>query len=339
MDLASNSIFNYKAGIATVLIHAGYVVFEIVPAIWIARQFGRSIQAQSLVMEHLGSAAEEIDSATTQVSASSNSLAQGATEQAASIEETSAAAEMIKTASLRNAKVSSEAAHVAGESAQRAEQTRDSLELMIEAMDRIGSSSEKISQIVKVIDQIAFQTNILALNAAVEAARAGEAGLGFAVVAEEVRTLAQRSADAAKQTESLISESIENARLGVAKVNEVADSVRGITRGSSDLKSLVQEIKVASEEQCRGIDQVATSIQRMESVTQSNAANAEETAAAAEQLAAQSKAMRDVVNQLAALAGKANEQPATPKKARTVATLAGDQEAFGFPLEEFSLTY
>ena len=298
-----SSVFNYKAGFGIVLVHAFFVVLEIVPVCWIATQFGRSIKAEGLVMDHLGSAVDQIDSATSQISASSQSLAHGATEQAASIEETSASASMIKAVSMRNADAAQAAVTLVEASSSRSEATNISLTGMVEAMDRIGSDSQQISKVVRTIDQIAFQTNILALNAAVEAARAGEAGLGFAVVADEVRTLAQRSAQAAKESEMLISASIENARLGIQKVNEVAQSVRGMISESSEMMSLVSEINSSSREQSRGIDDIATSIQKMEGVTQSNAASAEQTAAAVEELSMQAKGLKDIVQDLAALSG------------------------------------
>ncbi len=298
-----SSVFNYKAGFGIVLVHAFFVVLEIVPVCWIATQFGRSIKAEGLVMDHLGSAVDQIDSATSQIAASSQSLAHGATEQAASIEETSASASMIKAVSMRNADAAQSAVTLVEASSSRSKATDVSLTGMVEAMDRIGSDSQQISKVVKTIDQIAFQTNILALNTAVEAARAGEAGLGFAVVADEVRTLAQRSAQAAKESEMLISASIENARLGIQKVNEVAQSVRGMISESSEMMTLVSEINSSSREQSRGIDEIATTIQKMEGVTQSNAASAEQTAAAVEELSMQAKGLKDIVQDLAALSG------------------------------------
>jgi methyl-accepting chemotaxis protein/methyl-accepting chemotaxis protein-1 (serine sensor receptor) len=169
---------------------------------------------------------------------------------------------------------------------------------MVEAMDGISASSTKISKIIKVIDEIAFQTNILALNAAVEAARAGEAGMGFAVVADEVRNLAQRCAQAAKDTADLIEDSIQKSDGGKLKVDQVADAIREITGESGKIKVLVDEINLGSIEQSRGIDQISRSVTQMEQVTQSNAASAEETASAAEELNAQADAMKDVVSRL-----------------------------------------
>jgi methyl-accepting chemotaxis protein/methyl-accepting chemotaxis protein-1 (serine sensor receptor) len=172
---------------------------------------------------------------------------------------------------------------------------------MVSAMDGINASSQKISKIIKVIDEIAFQTNILALNAAVEAARAGDAGMGFAVVADEVRNLAQRCAQAAKDTADLIEESIQRSDGGRVKVAQVVASIQTIAGEASSCKVLIDEINLGSVEQSRGIDQISRAITQMEQVTQSSAANAEESAAAAEQLNAQAEAMKDVVERLKAM--------------------------------------
>ncbi len=171
-------------------------------------------------------------------------------------------------------------------------------------MDGINASSEQIAKIIKVIDQIAFQTNILALNAAVEAARAGEAGAGFAVVADEVRNLAQRSAQAAKDTASLIEDSIAKSQAGKLQVDQVATAIRTITAEASKMKVLVDEINLGSHEQSKGIGQISNSIHQMEKVTQSNAAAAEQTASAAQQLLAQSNSVKEVVDQLTSMVGR-----------------------------------
>ena len=170
-------------------------------------------------------------------------------------------------------------------------------------MSEINSSSEKISKIIKVIDEIAFQTNILALNAAVEAARAGEAGMGFAVVADEVRNLAQRCAQAAKDTARLIEESMAKSQDGMAKLDQVAAAIRSITESAAKVKTLVDEVNLGSQEQARGIEQIAKAIAQMEQVTQKNAANAEESASASEELSGQAETMKAVVGELQALVG------------------------------------
>jgi methyl-accepting chemotaxis protein/methyl-accepting chemotaxis protein-1 (serine sensor receptor) len=175
---------------------------------------------------------------------------------------------------------------------------------MVVAMGEITAGSGKISKIIRVIDEIAFQTNILALNAAVEAARAGEAGMGFAVVADEVRNLAQRSAQAAKDTAGLIEDSIAKSNGGKAKVDEVALAIHTITDEFSRIRGLVDEINVGSEEQAKGTSQIGRVISQMEQSTQKSAAGAEESASVAEQLTAQSRALSDVVNRLAGMLGR-----------------------------------
>jgi len=170
-------------------------------------------------------------------------------------------------------------------------------------MGEIKNSSDRISKIIKTIDEIAFQTNILALNAAVEAARAGEAGMGFAVVADEVRNLAQRAAQAAKDTASLIEESIAKSGDGKTKVDQVAVAIHAVTEVAGQIKTLVDEVSLGSQEQARGIEQVAKTVAQMEQVTQKTAASAEESASAAQELTAQSQTLKDVVAQLTALVG------------------------------------
>jgi methyl-accepting chemotaxis protein/methyl-accepting chemotaxis protein-1 (serine sensor receptor) len=169
---------------------------------------------------------------------------------------------------------------------------------MVVAMNDLTESSGKISKIIRVIDEIAFQTNILALNAAVEAARAGEAGMGFAVVAEEVRNLAQRSAKAAKDTADLIEDSIAKTSSSKHKVDQVAVTMRAITEESGRIKILIDGVSQGSEEQSRGIEQIGKAITQIEKVTQNAAANSEESAAAAEELSAQSDTLRELILQL-----------------------------------------
>jgi methyl-accepting chemotaxis protein/methyl-accepting chemotaxis protein-1 (serine sensor receptor) len=233
-----------------------------------------------------------------QVSASSQALAQGSSENAGSLEETSAAVAEISSMAQRNTENSRNAVSLVAHSAEKFGETNLALDGMVVAMGEINGSSQKISKIIKVIDEIAFQTNILALNAAVEAARAGEAGLGFAVVADEVRNLSQRCAQAARDTASLIEESIAKSDGGKSKVDRVAEAIRGVTGEAAQVKTLVDEVSVGSQEQARGLDQISKAITQMEQAGQTTAATAEETAAAAEELAAQSATLTDIGKQL-----------------------------------------
>jgi methyl-accepting chemotaxis protein len=245
----------------------------------------------------------QVAAASGQVASASQSLAQGTSEQAATLEETSSSASEITAINRKNAENTKSVAGLMNETAQLVLGANRNLEEMLQSMNEIRGSSEKISKIIRVIDEIAFQTNILALNAAVEAARAGEAGMGFAVVADEVRNLAHRSAQAAKDTAGLIEESIGRSGEGGRKLDQVAASIQQITGSSTQVKTLVDEIDVGSNEQSRGIDQIATAVVQMEQVTQRSAANAEESAAASQELAAQAQSLYSIVERLRVLIG------------------------------------
>lgn len=252
----------------------------------------------------LAEGAAQVASAASQVSASSQALARGSSEQASSLEETSASTEEINSTAQRNTQNSGSAADLVSALQRKFADTNQSLEQMVSAMGQINTHSGSISKIIKTIDEIAFQTNLLALNAAVEAARAGEAGMGFAVVADEVRNLAQRCAQAAKDTAALIEESIARSRDGKSKVDEMAAAVRSVTEQSGKVKALVDEVRIGSEDQARGIEQIGKAISQMEQVTQKSAASAEESAAAAEELNTQSAALQRIVEALTRLMGR-----------------------------------
>jgi methyl-accepting chemotaxis protein len=266
----------------------------------VIRQISRDLREAAT---SLGDGADQVASAAAQVSSSSQSLAQGASEQAASLEETSASSEEINSMARKNTDNSRSTTALLGRSVEKVVQTNQYLREMVVSMNLITDSSGKISKIIKVIDEIAFQTNILALNAAVEAARAGEAGMGFAVVADEVRSLAQRSAQAAKDTALLIEDSIARSNEGKLKVDQVALAIQAVTEDASQVKVLVDEISLGSEEQLRGFDQIGRAISQMEQVTQTTAASAEESAAAAEELSAQSETLKEIVGRLHAMVG------------------------------------
>lgn len=249
------------------------------------------------------SQATQITSSARQLSSSSEMLAQGASTQAASLEQTSASGEEISAAAQKNTENSRSASDLVVQSEQMFTDANGLLDQTIAAMGEIKGSSDQIAKIIHVIDEIAFQTNILALNAAVEAARAGEAGMGFGVVADEVRNLAQRAAQAARDTTSLIERSIDSSRGGKLKVDRVAESIRKIIAVSSKVKSLVEDVKLGSAEQARGIEQVAQALSGMEQMTQRTAAAAEQGSAAAQELTAQSETLRGIAERLTTVIG------------------------------------
>ncbi len=256
--------------------------------------------------DELRSSAEHIVTAATQVAAASEQLAQGANEQSASLEETSASSQQVTAMTQQNAENSGAAATLMVHVDDNVSQANAKLEQLVISMGEISGSSERIAKIIKVIDEIAFQTNILALNAAVEAARAGEAGMGFAVVADEVRNLAQRCAEAAKNTTLLIEESVANAQSGSNRLTSVAEAIRGITENAAQVKILVDEVKHGGKEQAHGMARISAALTQMETMTQQTAAGAEEGASASQELKAQADSMQEVVIVLEALVSSSN---------------------------------
>ena len=236
-----------------------------------------------------------------EIAKASQSLAEGASEQAASLEETSASLEEMSGMTRNNAENAAKVNELARQARQAADNGAREMESMSQAMQDIKRSSDDIAKIIKTIDEIAFQTNILALNAAVEAARAGEAGMGFAVVAEEVRSLAQRSAHAAKETAGKIEGAISKTAQGVQISGKVAQNLLEIVDKIRRVDELAGAVATASKEQTQGIEQVNTAVTQVDQVTQSNAALAEQSAGAAEQLKAQTVALNQAVIELMAL--------------------------------------
>ncbi|MES2307508.1 MAG: methyl-accepting chemotaxis protein [Verrucomicrobiota bacterium] len=242
-------------------------------------------------------------SASGEVSSSSQSLAHGASEQAASLQETSASLEEMSSMTRRNAENAHQVKVLANQAREAGDRGVMEMSSLKVAMSEIQASGNEISKIIKTIDEIAFQTNILALNAAVEAARAGSAGAGFSVVADEVRSLAQRSAMASRETSEKIEGAIRKAQHGGELTLKVAESLEMIVDKSKAVDHLIGEITSASDEQNRGVTQINMAVGQMDKVTQSSAASAEETAAAAEQLSSQAVTLRGLISDLNEIVG------------------------------------
>ncbi len=304
------------AGVAVTL-----VLLVIAVAAW---QFQHSIiAALSVITRRLDHTADTLNQLSSSVTTSSQTVADGASQQAASLEETSASVSQITSMTRRNTENSASAKNVANQARLAAETGSGDMQAMSAAMEEIKTAADSIGKIIRTIDEIAFQTNILALNAAVEAARAGEAGLGFAVVAEEVRGLAQRSAQAARETAGQIEDSIAKSSRGVALSGKVAAGLQDIVTKVRQVDQLVAEIANASREQNDGLDQVLRAVTQMDSVTQGNAASAEESAAATVEMNTEVESLRTTIVELNILLGEAAGSvplptPSARQKAPTV---------------------
>ena len=286
---------SFKIGIVVVS-----SILALMFSIIITRSIIVPLKKSTTAMETIAS---QVRGASNQVSNASQNLAEGATEQAAGLEETSSSLEEMSSMTKQNADNAQQANTLANDANVASETGTKAMCEMSVAINDIQKSSEETSKIIKVIDEIAFQTNLLALNAAVEAARAGEAGKGFAVVAEEVRNLAMRSAEAAKNTSAMIEGAVSKANNGVEIVDKVGKNFEEINNSVSKVNALIAEIAAASNEQAQGIDQINSAITEMDKATQANAASAEESASASGELTAQADKMHSVVMSLAAIVG------------------------------------
>jgi len=246
---------------------------------------------------NISTSADQVASGSDQVASGAQALSQGATEQASSIEELSATINEISQHIKNNADNANHVRSVSNENAEQVLNANRQMKNMVSAMDEIRNASNEIGKIIKTIDDIAFQTNILALNAAVEAARAGSAGKGFAVVADEVRNLAGKSAEAAKNTTTLIESAIQSVEKGTQIVDQTADALGRIVDGGQQTSQLITEISDATNEQASSINHVTLGMDQISSVVQTNSATAEESAAASEELSSQAQLLKELVAQ------------------------------------------
>ncbi len=294
-NLLSSATFIVAGGLAVA------IMIGVTLGIFITRGTNRVLNR---VAASLHDGSNQVAGAAGQVAAASQTLAEGSSEQASSLEETSSSLEEMASMTKRNAESARQANALAKLAREAADKGVTDMQSMSSAMEAIQGASGDIAKIIKTIDEIAFQTNILALNAAVEAARAGEAGMGFSVVADEVRNLAQRSAQAAKETAAKIEDAIVKTGQGVEISSKVSAALGDIVAKVRQVDQLVSEIATASREQTDGVTQINSAVGQMDTVTQSNAASAEESAAAAEELSAQAEGMKQSVAELLQLVGR-----------------------------------
>ena len=292
---AAHSIRNFIAITGII-----FLILTVIAVTFFARSISSPIKN---AVDEMGEAAHQVAAASNQVSASSQGLAEGASEQASAIEETSSSLEEMSAMTKQNAGNASQADILMKQANQVIQKANGSMESLTSSMKEITVASEETSKIIKTIDEISFQTNLLALNAAVEAARAGEAGAGFAVVAEEVRNLAMRAADAAKNTSVLIEGTVKKIKDGSNLVIKTNEAFAEVAVSSSKVGELVGEIAAASQEQAQGIDQINKAVAEMDKVTQQTAANAEESASASEEMNAQAEQMKHISSTLLNIIG------------------------------------
>lgn len=273
-------------------------------ALLVARGTSKTLRG---VTAKMANASTQVSSAAGQISSVSRSLAEGAAHQAESLDSTTVASHEMSSMTQQNATNARQVNGLMADVGRQLTDANGTLDQMVVSMNGITSSSEKIARIIQVIDEISFQTNLLALNAAVEAARAGEAGMGFAVVAEEVRNLAHRCAQAASDTAQLIQASISSSAEGKQKLDMMAGAIRSITKSAADARQLVEEVNSGSQEQARGIENIVQALSRVQQITQQAAASAEESASASASMLDESATMHEVVQRLVTMVGSSEQ--------------------------------
>ena len=290
--LGKVGVYNILASVITLLLGISALVAGLIFV-------GRSMfMPLNKVIESLINMSGQLVASSSQISGASQDLAEGASGQASSLEETSASVEELSSMTKQNADNANHANALMNETKQIVSRANDSMKNLTMSMEDISIASEETSKIIKTIDEIAFQTNLLALNAAVEAARAGEAGAGFAVVAEEVRNLAMRSAEAAKNTSGLIEGTVKKIKEGSELVIKTNHEFSEVTKSTAKIGELVSEIAAASQEQAHGIGQINNAVTEMDRITQQTAANAEESASAAGEMIGQAEQLKNHISDL-----------------------------------------
>jgi len=316
-----------KSVIYTIIVAAVINIFLIVILFFSLRML--LIRPINKVIVGLDSAAMQVSVAADHITASGQSLAEGASEQAASIEETSSSLEEMSSITKQNADNASHADSLMRDANQIVAKANESMSRLTVAMQEISTASQETSKIIKTIDEIAFQTNLLALNAAVEAARAGEAGAGFSVVADEVRNLAMRAADAARNTSHLIEGIVVKVKEGYGLVELTDKAFATVADRSSEVGKLVSEISASSREQAQGVEHVNIAVAEMDKVVQQNAANAEEFASSSQELSSQAEQMKIYVEALEGVIQGSKESSASLANAMSYHGAEEEEEEYG----------
>ncbi len=292
----------------------------------VSSSFNTAVETLDVTLSSVATMGDQVAAAANEISASAESVAERSSQQASNIEEVSSSLQEVESSTQQNTSNAREARGISEATGAATKKGVDSMHRLSEAMERIRESSDSTAKIVKTIDEIAFQTNLLALNAAVEAARAGDAGKGFAVVAEEVRNLAMRSADAAKDTAELIEESVDNAQQGVSINEEVVSQLGEIDSGVSRVEEGMSEIAVASEQQSRGVTEITRAVDEMHAATQATAASSQQSAGAAEELKGHAQRMQGIVAEFT-LSRRGAHDPRQPSQPVAVVS-GGNGHAF-----------